>query len=228
MNRDLISILKKHQKDFYKVVPYDLNKEHLVIFDFTAANPELDEVDLDDEKSFTSYISNKLAKNNTPVGIGRYNEDRIIYKRSEIFTTNEVRSIHLGIDIWAAAGTPVYAPMDGRIHSFKNNNAKGDYGPTIILEHELENCRFYTLYGHLNVDAIEKLEVGQEIAGGALIANFGTYEENVHWPPHLHFQIIENIGEHWGDYPGVTSATNQEQLLKQCPDPNLILGVTKL
>ena len=48
---------------------------------------------------------------------------------------DEPRRLHLGVDIWADAGTPVYVPLDGRIHSFRDNNHFGDYGPTVILQH---------------------------------------------------------------------------------------------
>jgi hypothetical protein len=37
-----------------------------------------------------------------------------------------------------------------------------------------------------------------------------------------HFQIIENIGDHIGDYPGVCSASDRA-FIYNCPDPNLLL-----
>ena len=45
---------------------------------------------------------------------------------------------------------PIHAALDGTIHSFQNNTALGDYGPTIILSHEIEGFKFHTLYGHLS------------------------------------------------------------------------------
>jgi hypothetical protein len=43
------------------------------------------------------------------------------------------------------------AALDGRVHSFQNNDSLGNYGPTIILEHQVEDLTFYTLYGHFVV-----------------------------------------------------------------------------
>ena len=63
-------------------------------------------------------------------------------------TQVDERNIHLGVDIWAKEGTKVLAALDGEIHSFKNNTNHGDYGPCIILKHQLEESVFYTLYGH--------------------------------------------------------------------------------
>lgn len=224
----LEEVLKRHQNEFKQVVPFDLNNECTVIFDLTADNRELDKVILNDEQSFNSYIFQKLKENNSPAGIGRYNEDRIIYKISDVFTAKELRSIHIGIDIWAEAGTPVFAPLNGIIHSFNNNSASGDYGPTIILEHQLEEITFYTLYGHLSIESLERLQQGQQVSSGQQIATLGAYHENVHWPPHLHFQLIRDMNGYMGDYPGVAPPSKREEYLRQCPDPNLLLNIQSL
>lgn len=224
----LEDILKKHQSGFARIVPFDLSSENVVIMDFTAANRSLQQVDIDDKNSFTNYVFDMLKHHGSDVGIGGYGEDRIIYRRSEVFTREEVRSIHLGIDIWAAAGTPVFAPLEGTVHSFKNNESHGDYGPTIILEHHLEGHTFYTLYGHLSSDSLNNLQRGQIFKPGAQIARLGEYHENVHWPPHLHFQVIKSMGEHYGDYPGVASIQKSKDYLDLCPNPNLILGTPLL
>lgn len=83
-----------------------------------------------------------MDRSGTPVAIGKYNENRIIYRQSENFQGLEARSIHLGIDIWAEAGTSVFCPIDGVIHSFKNNPGFGNYGPTLIIEHKLDETVF--------------------------------------------------------------------------------------
>ena len=79
------------------------------------------------------------------------------------------------------------------IHSFAFNNNFGDYGATIILLHQLEGFPFYTLYGHLSLDDIAHVKEGKYISRGEVIGHFGKPEENGHWPPHLHFQIINDI-----------------------------------
>ncbi len=140
------------------VTPYDLNNEKLVIFDLTESNEELKSFDIADTEKFNQYIFGKLKENNARVGIGRYNEDRYIYKRSRVFTgIGEPRTVHLGIDIWAEAGTDVFAPFNSVVHSFGNNSSFGDYGPTIILRHKIESFIFHTLYGHLSLSSIKDL-----------------------------------------------------------------------
>src|ERR1700761_8215604 len=127
-----------------KVVDFDSKTDQLYHFDFTASNTGLTTEDIEDTIRFSAWVSKKLSDNHCRYGIGGYMEHRTIYSRSEHFdTADEPRRLHLGIDIWAAAGTPLYAPLSGRIHSFRDNNNHGDYGPTIILQHDLDGLELY-------------------------------------------------------------------------------------
>ena len=141
--------------------------------------------------------------------------------------TAEPRRLHLGVDIWGSAGTPVFAPMGGMIHSFAFNNHFGDYGATLILLHQLDGFPFYTLYGHLCLKDIENISTGQYLTRGQEIAHFGLPHENGHWPPHLHFQIIIDIGLYEGDYPGVCRYSEREYYLNNCPDPDVMLRMNR-
>ena len=158
---------------------------------------------------------------------GGYLEERNLYRRSLHFKneTIEERNIHIGIDLWTQAGTAVVCPLDGWIHSFKNNDAVGDYGPTIILKHQLENSIFYTLYGHLSLESIQNLKIGTFFKKGEQLARLGDSSENGDYAPHLHFQIIKNIGNYMGDYPGVCSKSDLDFYKENCPNPNLLLKI---
>ena len=160
------------------------------------------------------------------VGIGRYNEARLLYT-SDVFESNggERRTIHIGMDLFMAAASPVFTPLDGAIHSFANNAAPLDYGPAIIIQHEADDVRFFTMYGHLSEDSLEGLYPGKLVKRGDRIAHIGAPPTNGGWPPHLHFQIITNMLGKQGDFPGVAPASQREVWLSLCPDPNLILGI---
>lgn len=219
--------------DGVRVIPYDLNREKLVIFDFTRNNQELMNLDISDPRVFSRYISEKLEKNRSRVGIGRYDENRTIYDRSDIFDSpgnahGQRRTLHIGLDLWVKEGTPVLAALDGVVHSFQDNTPLGDYGPTIILEHVQGEVRFYTLYGHLNRDCLKVLVKGQSIMSGQEIGLVGGIEENGQWPPHLHFEIIKDLKGQQGDFPGVCSKADREEYLRICPDPNLLLKIQAL
>ncbi|MFN4145393.1 MAG: peptidoglycan DD-metalloendopeptidase family protein [Runella sp.] len=217
----LTPLLHRHQSTFVPVVLFDKNE--CLTLDFTENNQELATLDLQHTAIFSQYILNKLHQANATVGIGGYNEHRTIYRRSPHFQqTDEPRCIHLGIDIWTKAGTHVFAPLEGSVHSFANNAHFGDYGPTIILEHILEDQTFYSLYGHLSLDSLEGLYEGQKVEKGQPIASIGPYPENGDWPPHLHFQLITDMLGLKGDFPGVCTLSEREKFLQLCPNPNLI------
>ena len=160
---------------------------------------------------------------------GGYDEDRAIYD-SAAFGAGiegvEPRTIHLGIDIFAPAETPIFAPRSGRVHSFRDNAAALDYGPTIILEHDLTpDLSVWTLHGHLSRDSIDNLYVGQDIAAGQEIARLGDRDVNGGWLPHLHFQLILDIGDWQGDFPGVFRRSERAHWKRFCPDPARWLGI---
>jgi murein DD-endopeptidase MepM/ murein hydrolase activator NlpD len=202
-----------------RVVSFDLTEA--IQMDFSKDNEALHQLDLNDKEAFSRFVFDQIPEGT--VGIGGYGEVRHMYNRSELFVDGEPRTIHLGVDLWANAGTPVYAPLAGRIHSFDNRAFHGDYGPVIILEHQLGDQRLFSLYGHLSVQSLEGKKVGEIIRQGEEFAWLGTYDENFHWPPHLHFQLMWDMQGHVGDYPGVCKASEKESYLANCPDPTVIL-----
>ena len=66
------------------------------------------------------------------------------------------------------------------------------------------------------------------VSQGDQIAYIGDYGVNGNWPAHLHFQIISDMKNKKGDFPGVTSKKERRDYLRLCPNPNLILGIEKL
>ena len=224
---DLISILK-NCKDV-KVINDSISLYTYCTLDLTSINKDLQEFNCDNAQEFDNYIEKYLEKNNAKVAFGGYNEVRNLYKRSTIFKSEnqKERNIHIGLDLWIKAETSILAALDGKIHSFKNNLGLGNYGPTIILEHEIENVKFYTLYGHLSEKSIENLEIGKEVKKGNQIATLGDFNVNGNYGAHLHFQIIEDIQSNFGDYPGVCNINDLDFYLKNCPNPNLLLKISE-
>jgi len=227
--QEVIDVLKKIKDDIHPVLDIDFKSKNILIIDLTENNDELQKIDLSNSEEFTEYIFKELEENDSHVAIGRYNENRIIYAKSKLFSGGEdPRTVHLGIDIWVKPFTNVYAPIEGEVHSFNNNTSYGDYGPTIILEHKIKDVVFYTLYGHLSLDSLNNKLEGQFIARGEKFAEIGNYPTNGDWPPHLHFQIINDMLGKKGDFYGVASLKDREKFLNICPNPNLILNIEKL
>lgn len=193
--------------------------------DLSKNNPDVQDVNVASSVEFSKYITSYLKKHSATVAFGGYNEVRTIYDRSTYFDVDNQnkRNIHLGMDFWCAAETPVLAPLDGTVHSFKNNRNYGDYGPTLILEHHSFEVNFFTLYGHLSLASIEDLNVGNTVTQGEQIATLGDATVNGDYPPHLHFQIIKDIQDYFGDYPGVSAKSDLPFYLENCPNPKFLL-----
>lgn len=208
----------------HQVVNFDEKTDKLYQFDLSLANKELDAATIADTEKFTRWVSAKLRSAGCRYGVGGYMENRNIYAHSPLFNSNDVqRRHHLGVDIWGAAGTPVYSPLPAKVHSFNDNDHSGDYGPTIILEHNLGGLALYSLYGHLSRESLAGISAGMPVKAGQQIGTLGDADENGHWPPHLHFQLMFDMEGKWGDYPGVCSLQEKERYRKNIPDPQLIL-----
>jgi murein DD-endopeptidase MepM/ murein hydrolase activator NlpD len=192
--------------------------------DLSTANPVVAATDCRDSAAVMRLVAGLIEAGGAHIGVGGYGENRGWYARGEQFTSgDEVRSIHLGVDIWAPAAARVFAPYAGVIESFKDNALVGDYGPTVILRHELEGEIFFTLYGHLSRESLIDKRVGASVEQGAPIGTLGAPPFNGDWPPHLHFQVILDLLGLVGDYPGVAALRDRERFLALCPDPNLIV-----
>ncbi len=227
--RDLATVLEGHQTEMAPVLGFDLGGGGLVVFDFTDANEDLEQLDINDVAGFTEQLFARIAGADPPVGIGRYNEERVLYRHSPLFDgAGERRSVHLGIDLFVVEGSPVFAPLPARVFAFADNARLGDYGPTVILDHELDGMRFYTLYGHLSRATLDTVQIGAVLEAGRNFAEIGDIHENGGWPPHLHFQIIAELADADGDFPGVAAPSERDRYLRLCPDPNLILGIPDL
>lgn len=227
----VVSWLKDHQKDIGSVIEADIQENRPLFFDLSVGSRELSAWDEPDNmEKLSVWMSGRISAAKARVGIGRYGEVRQFYS-SDIFKVPgndapEWRTVHLGMDLFLEAGSSVFAPLDGTVHSLQNNDGYLDYGPTVILEHKISGDQeFYTLYGHLSTDSLASLTEGARIKKGQRVGSVGRLGENGGWPPHLHFQIITDLLGRRGDFPGVAAPSQQDLWLSLCPDPNLILKI---
>ncbi|KGL63548.1 peptidoglycan DD-metalloendopeptidase family protein [Polaribacter sp. Hel1_85] len=218
--------LNKISEEPINIIDSNITIEKYIPIVISKENKDLTKFNISSSKEWEEYILSYLKINKAEVAFGGYLEIRNIYDRSDYFKNlveKEKRNIHLGIDLWCKDKTKVLAVLDGEIHSFKNNDNFGDYGPTIILKHQIKNEIFYTLYGHLSLNSIENLQVGDLVLKGNVIGLLGNSSVNGDYAPHLHFQIIKNLEGNFGDYPGVSSEEKIDFYKTNCPNPNLLL-----
>jgi 4-aminobutyrate aminotransferase-like enzyme/Ser/Thr protein kinase RdoA (MazF antagonist) len=152
------------------------------------------------------------------LAIGRYDEERTIYRAPEFRTPDgRRRTRHMAVDLFAPAGTPVRAPYDGVVERRENRANQGDYGGLLVLRHD---GPFWTLHGHLDPETLAE----GRVKAGEEIARLGSPEVNGGWPPHLHLQLFTDLV---ADLPGVALSAEGDLWRSICPDPNLILGLPR-
>ncbi|HEX6639840.1 MAG TPA: phosphotransferase, partial [Thermoanaerobaculia bacterium] len=223
--------LHSQRSSMAPVLDIDLRTEPVTVLDLSIGSALISGDERENaEPALTQRVFGAMRNAGVHVGVGRYDEPRLLYTSSFFgggaSPLEERRTIHIGLDLFAEAGTPVYAPLDGTVHAFADNHAPLDYGPLIILRHETdEGTEFFTLYGHLSRQSLEGLAVGKRIARGERIATMGTPEENVGWTPHVHLQIITDLLDLGTDFPGVARASQRAVWRSFSPDPNLLVGI---
>ena len=249
--------------------------------------------------AFCGAVDKIMRDANATVAYGAYDERRFVYRNAkELFKSEDPESercVHLGVDLFRPAGTPLATPLAGRIHSVRNNAGALDYGPTVVVEHTLPLPRgihgvdamiveeeekkkeeeeekeeveeeeereaaaaaaaaaaitsksassseqasaaaaavpppppplqkakkstrrseitFYTLYGHLSRASLSLHAEGAEVAAGDVIGWLGDESVNGGWPPHVHFQIVTDLGGEKGHFVGVCSERDRDLYL---------------
>lgn len=186
----------------------------------------------EDLPAFSRHIRRWLEDKDADFGIGGYGEVRPVYTTDDFATEGNDgprwRTTHLGLDVWGPAGTPVYAPYPGQVHSLGIDPTAGGYGAVIILAHETDEGRpFFTLYGHLSADSLSPFSAGTQVRSGDEIARFGHEQENGGWPPHLHFQVMLDMLGYSGDFPGVAYPEDAKTWLGLCPNPYPFMGLDR-
>jgi 4-aminobutyrate aminotransferase-like enzyme len=212
------------------VLPWEAGSEKVHVFDLSVGSTSVEGLDVvSDVSRLTELLFSHMKSKGARLGVGRYDEARVLYTTAAFRPKEgEPRTVHLGVDLFVEAGTEIRSPLAGRVHSFAFNDHALDYGPTILLEHDTEEGdRFYTLYGHLSLDSLDGLARGRSVSRGEAIARVGNYPVNGNWPPHLHFQIVLDLLDKEGDFPGVAASSERDLWLGLSPDPSRLLGLSR-
>ena len=213
----------RHRDAFGPLFPPRVLQGGMVPIDLSDANPDFTAEVYSSSERFHGFIRSHLDRHRAALAWGGYRERRGMYAKSTVFDARAdgsgERRIHMGLDFWGAEGTPVLAPLDGVLHSSGMHPDDGDYGATLVLSHELDGAVFHTLYGHL-CEADLSIPMGSFVRKSEVFARFGGASENGNWPPHLHYQVVVDMGGWKGDYPGVCSASELAFFSVNCPDPS--------
>ena len=216
---DAIAPLTGHDLRVAPVAPIDLGVGSPLLSGDPATNTPA-EVD--------RRVRRVIAEHGAVLGAGGYDEARVMYAWDGEPTAGERRTIHIGLDLSLPPGSPLHAPLDGVVHGVEHADAHHDYGPVVVLRHETtgdDSSEFFTLYGHLTLDSIASLRIGQRIAKGHGFARVGSPPDNGDWWPHVHVQVITDMLDVPCNVDGVVRPSQRAVWRSLCPDPNLLLGI---
>ncbi|MCI8387100.1 MAG: peptidoglycan DD-metalloendopeptidase family protein [Clostridiales bacterium] len=194
-DRDRLEVQKSELESKRKELDDDLAEAQKLIddaeADVQAASAMLEQVE-EEEKKYNSEREKKLTElqkssNQSYVG------GTFLWPLSDKYTTvscgygwrihpiTKKQQFHLGIDIPAAYGTPIYAVNDGTVIEVSYNYADGYY---VTISHGGGVASFYS---HVSKYAVK---VGDKVKRGQTIAYVGT--SGYATGPHLNLNIYEN------------------------------------
>lgn len=206
-----------------------IGKEKVYPIDLSVSSKWMGLQSESDDLDYSQYKISKLQDQEAnKIIAGGYLEPRPLYTTAAYDKMGnngkESRTVHLGIDFWSGAETPVHALFDGLVATAVNDVGDKEYGGLIIIKHLVKDLEFYILYGHLSIASIENKEVGEAVKKGDCIGYLGHYPENGNWPTHLHFQIMLSKLGYVHDFPGVAYPEEINVWGSICPDPNLLFA----
>ncbi|CUI01311.1 aminotransferase class III-fold pyridoxal phosphate-dependent enzyme [Leisingera aquaemixtae] len=169
-------------------------------------------------------------EDNGRIWMGYYNEPRLIYTdaafRKGRWKADNRRTVHLAVDAFAPAGTPMFAPLRGEVYAAEYRDGHLDYGRVVILRHETPaGDSFYTLYGHLDPECLTRLKPGYIVEKGEEFCRLGDPGQNGGWAPHVHFQLALTTEGIEADWPGVGDPDEMYLWQSLCPNPAALLNL---
>ncbi|MGJ8616052.1 MAG: aminotransferase class III-fold pyridoxal phosphate-dependent enzyme, partial [Sulfitobacter sp.] len=169
-------------------------------------------------------------EDNGRIWLGYYHEPRLIYAdlafRKGPWKASNRRTVHLAVDAFTEAGTPIHAPLRGEVFIAEYRDGHLDYGGVIILRHETpDGDPFFTLYGHLNPEFLDRLNPGDIVEQGDAFCCLGDPSMNGGWAPHLHFQLALTTEGIEADWPGVGDPDDMYLWRALCPNPAALLNL---
>ena len=220
--RSVIEWLDDNRGNFSQVLGQPLNDVDRIRLSVADSTLPQDPFDM------TSEEAASMGGKTQNLHLGYYAEPRLIYSGNAFyegpFKASNRRTVHMGVDVFAPAGTPVYAPLNGIVDAVENRKDDQDYGGLIILRHETETgAIFFTLYGHLDPESIIGLTEGQPIENGQRFARLGEQHNNGGWAPHLHLQAgLISTNPNW---PGAVNPDERDFWSELYLNPAAILNL---
>ncbi len=164
------------------------------VFDLSISTDELHDGDWADPQAVAAAIHARHAT------IGRWGEVRLIASGEPGDVTPD--TLHLGADLFAAAGSGVRAPMAATVVTVAERE----------LTLELAPGRCLRLAG---IETVAR--AGGAVTAGAIVGHVAERTDG--GPPHVHVQLATAPGQ-----PGLGDPRLRDAWLALCPDPSPLIG----
>ncbi len=137
----VVAWLRSQRGQYAPLTGHDLGRTPVLGLDLSAGSTLVGSNPADNAaEPFTQRVFARMREAGAETGAGGYDEARLIYATDNYATgkvTDERRTVHMAIDLTLPAGAPLYAPLDGEVYGFEDATARLDYGPVIVLKHEV-------------------------------------------------------------------------------------------
>jgi len=145
-------------------------------------------------------VARALAVGSGELAVGRWGEARL--HRSPRPAAGEPDALHLGADVFAAAGEPVRAPFAAEVAELRDD--------AVVLRHRDPDL-------WLRLDHVDPAPIGDRVDAGATVAVIASGSI-----PHVHLQLaLEALPE----LPGWAVPSQRAAWLALCPDPSPLIGI---
>ena len=223
--------LKRNRKSLSPILGRPLSNHRNLIVPFGDASHPLVKASANMDVAACEKEWQRLCQaENAELGIGPWGEKRAVYA-GQMFQSKLIRDVrrtrHLGLDIFAEAGTPMLTPLAGRVVDVIVEREPLGYGCAVLIEHEPEpGIRFTSLWGHLSHATADRVAKGQRLAAGEEIGTLGDAKENGGWLPHLHLQLVAYATDDIVPIPGVGEEAYLDLWSKLYPPAYDFAGLT--
>lgn len=223
------------------VIPAELRDRAAHPLDLGTSSLELDSSALDGAAGTEpARLADRVAEDGDRIPASRWNEARAPGGKPSgdepRVDGREPRTVHMGIELFLEPGTPVHAPLAGRLRAVTpREDSDAGSRPVLALEHRVEAeahpsagpLLFHTLYRNVHPADPEALRGSKGIAvdKGAEIGRVERAGEPGRVP--VCFQVAAG-GIPPEDVPAAVPPDRREVWKSLCPDPSPLLGVPGL
>ncbi len=229
-SRALVEWLEGRREALEPILDVSLARKACHVVDWSdSADPVVAATIANDTMRADQEYANQRTREGFDVGVGRWGERRAIYA-APAFASRLIkgarRDTHLGLDLFAVAGTPLHTPLRARVIATANVQTPQDYGGVVMLEHQgPDNLLFRTLWGHLDPSSIAHLRPSDSLEAGASFAELGNATVNGGWVPHLHLQLVLTAEDDPADVIGVGESELMGLWESLYPSPYALAGM---